>query len=171
MALLTDENYVSLNEKDKKRKNIEGVEKVEKKKKKKNTFENKKEANKVIETVKEKTKEHVLEGIKKEPDSVEVLVEKVKKKKKNKNQVTEVVDANTDEPIVNNSFNSTEGTKSKSKSTKVAVLPTVTIAVPGSILDNAQSPEFRTYLAGQIARAACIYKIDEVCFVVFLFNF
>ncbi|KAK2575773.1 hypothetical protein KPH14_007158 [Odynerus spinipes] len=41
-------------------------------------------------------------------------------------------------------------------------LSTVTIAVPGSILDNAQSPELRTYLAGQIARAACIYKVDEI---------
>lgn len=41
-------------------------------------------------------------------------------------------------------------------------LSTITIAVPGSILDNAQSPELRTYLAGQIARAACIYKVDEI---------
>lgn len=41
-------------------------------------------------------------------------------------------------------------------------LSTVTIAVPGSIIDNAQSPELRTYLAGQIARAACIYKVDEI---------
>ncbi|XP_035911947.1 putative methyltransferase C9orf114 [Anopheles stephensi] len=39
---------------------------------------------------------------------------------------------------------------------------TVSIAVPGSIMDNAQSPELRTYLAGQIARAACIFQIDEV---------
>lgn len=39
---------------------------------------------------------------------------------------------------------------------------TVSIAVPGSILDNAQSPELRTYLAGQIARAACVYRVDEV---------
>lgn len=39
---------------------------------------------------------------------------------------------------------------------------TVSIAVPGSILDNAQSPILRTYLAGQIARAACIYKVDEI---------
>lgn len=36
---------------------------------------------------------------------------------------------------------------------------TISIAVPGSILDNAQSSELRTYLAGQIARAACIYKV------------
>lgn len=47
---------------------------------------------------------------------------------------------------------------------KIEVRPTstISIAVPGSILDNAQSPELRTYLAGQIARAACIFQIDEV---------
>ncbi|KAG7191151.1 hypothetical protein KM043_007176, partial [Ampulex compressa] len=39
---------------------------------------------------------------------------------------------------------------------------TVSIALPGSILDNAQSPELRTYLAGQIARAACVYQVDEI---------
>lgn len=39
---------------------------------------------------------------------------------------------------------------------------TISIAVPGSILDNAQSEELRTYLAGQIARAACIFKVDEI---------
>ncbi|XP_013782356.1 putative methyltransferase C9orf114 [Limulus polyphemus] len=39
---------------------------------------------------------------------------------------------------------------------------TVSIALPGSILDNAQSPELRTYLAGQIARAATIFNVDEV---------
>ena len=43
---------------------------------------------------------------------------------------------------------------------------TLSIAVPGSILDNAQSAELRSYLAGQIARAACIYCVDEVCFFV-----
>ncbi|GFG37518.1 hypothetical protein Cfor_09579 [Coptotermes formosanus] len=41
-------------------------------------------------------------------------------------------------------------------------LCTLSIAVPGSILENAQSPELRTYLAGQIARAACVFKIDEI---------
>ncbi|RZF47680.1 hypothetical protein LSTR_LSTR006316 [Laodelphax striatellus] len=39
---------------------------------------------------------------------------------------------------------------------------TVSIAVPGSIMENAQSAELRTYLAGQIARAACIYNVDEI---------
>ncbi|GAB0096878.1 C9orf114 [Sergentomyia squamirostris] len=41
-------------------------------------------------------------------------------------------------------------------------LSTMSIAVPGSILDNAHSLELKTYLAGQIARAACIYNIDEI---------
>ncbi|GFR62570.1 chromosome 9 open reading frame 114 [Elysia marginata] len=39
---------------------------------------------------------------------------------------------------------------------------TVAIAVPGSILDNAQSLELRAYLAGQIARAAAVFNIDEI---------
>lgn len=40
--------------------------------------------------------------------------------------------------------------------------PTLSIALPGSILSNAQSPELRTYLAGQISRAAAIFRVDEV---------
>lgn len=39
---------------------------------------------------------------------------------------------------------------------------TISIAVPGSILENAQSPELRAYLAGQVARAACIFQVDEI---------
>lgn len=39
---------------------------------------------------------------------------------------------------------------------------TVSFAIPGSILDNAQTSELRTVLAGQIARAACIYNVDEI---------
>ncbi|XP_033114815.1 putative methyltransferase C9orf114 [Anneissia japonica] len=39
---------------------------------------------------------------------------------------------------------------------------TVSVAVPGSILSNAQSPELRTYLAGQIARAVVVFNVDEV---------
>ncbi|XP_018564255.1 putative methyltransferase C9orf114 [Anoplophora glabripennis] len=41
-------------------------------------------------------------------------------------------------------------------------ISTLSIAVPGSILENAQSHELRTYLAGQIARAACIFQVDEI---------
>lgn len=39
---------------------------------------------------------------------------------------------------------------------------TLSVALPGSILDNAQSPELRTYLAGQIARACAIFRVDEI---------
>lgn len=39
---------------------------------------------------------------------------------------------------------------------------TISIAVPGSILENAQSSELRSYVAGQIGRAACIFRVHEV---------
>ncbi|KAF5304369.1 hypothetical protein FQA39_LY09748 [Lamprigera yunnana] len=39
---------------------------------------------------------------------------------------------------------------------------TISIAVPGSILENTQSAELESYLAGQIARAACIFRVDEI---------
>ena len=38
----------------------------------------------------------------------------------------------------------------------------MSVALPGSILDNAQSPELRSYLAGQIARALAVFNVDEV---------
>lgn len=41
-------------------------------------------------------------------------------------------------------------------------VPTVSVAVPGSIIDNTQSLELATRLAGQIARAVTIFRIDEV---------
>lgn len=39
---------------------------------------------------------------------------------------------------------------------------TVSIAVSGSIIDNAQTPQLKAYLAGQVARAAAIFNVDEV---------
>ncbi|XP_024537640.1 putative methyltransferase C9orf114 homolog isoform X2 [Selaginella moellendorffii] len=39
---------------------------------------------------------------------------------------------------------------------------TVSLAVSGSIINNAQSLELATRLAGQIARAATIFRIDEI---------
>lgn len=50
----------------------------------------------------------------------------------------------------------------KEKEVENKVIPTVSIAVAGSIIDNAQSLELATRLAGQIARAATIFRIDEV---------
>lgn len=96
-------------------------------------------------------------------------IKTVKKKKKH----VEITQPEKVEVTINNSNETSKITEisdkvDKVKPSKVRQLPTVSIAVPGSILDNAQSPEFRTYLAGQIARAACIYKIDEVCVCAFL---
>ena len=39
---------------------------------------------------------------------------------------------------------------------------TMSMALPASILLNSQTAELRTYLSGQIARAAVIYKVDEI---------
>jgi len=39
---------------------------------------------------------------------------------------------------------------------------TLSIAIPGSIVSNAQTVELRTYLIGQIARCAAIYHVDEI---------
>ena len=39
---------------------------------------------------------------------------------------------------------------------------TVTVALPGSICDNAQTQELRSYLVGQVARACAIFNVDEI---------
>ncbi|KAL8794752.1 MAG: hypothetical protein Q9195_002706, partial [Heterodermia aff. obscurata] len=39
---------------------------------------------------------------------------------------------------------------------------TVSVAVPGSVITNAQSPELKTQLAGRIARALGVFCVDEV---------
>lgn len=38
----------------------------------------------------------------------------------------------------------------------------VTIVIPASIVDNAQSMELKTYLVGQIAKAATIFCVNEI---------
>ncbi|KAG8141956.1 hypothetical protein E2320_006609 [Naja naja] len=55
-----------------------------------------------------------------------------------------------------------EKEREETKSTEEKGHYTVSVAVPGSILSNAQSPELRTYLAGQIARACVIFCVDEI---------
>ncbi|XP_043664152.1 putative methyltransferase C9orf114 homolog [Vespula pensylvanica] len=74
----------------------------------------------------------------------ERLIKKLKKEEKKNNIENETKKEETEQKI------------------KKRNISTITIAIPGSILDNAQSAELRTYLAGQIARAACIYKVDEI---------
>ncbi|KAL2463796.1 Nucleic acid-binding [Forsythia ovata] len=57
---------------------------------------------------------------------------------------------------------SREKEKERKNDTVLSEISTVSIAVSGSIIDNAQSLELATRLAGQIARAATIFRIDEV---------
>jgi predicted SPOUT superfamily RNA methylase MTH1 len=45
---------------------------------------------------------------------------------------------------------------------RTAAAATVSIAIPGSFVSNAQTRELQTQLAGQIARACAVYRIDEV---------
>ncbi|EOY05605.1 OB-fold-like, putative isoform 3 [Theobroma cacao] len=56
----------------------------------------------------------------------------------------------------------TKAEKETNSEAKADEIPTVSIAVAGSIIDNAQSLELATRLASQIARAATIFRIDEV---------
>ncbi|EOY05604.1 OB-fold-like, putative isoform 2 [Theobroma cacao] len=55
----------------------------------------------------------------------------------------------------------TKAEKETNSEAKADEIPTVSIAVAGSIIDNAQSLELATRLASQIARAATIFRIDE----------
>ncbi|XP_072227515.1 putative methyltransferase C9orf114 homolog [Leuresthes tenuis] len=55
-----------------------------------------------------------------------------------------------------------ESTKHEENLSKTGRAYTVSVALPGSVLDNAQSPELRTYLAGQIARACVVFSVDEI---------
>jgi methyltransferase len=56
--------------------------------------------------------------------------------------------------------------KKKNKDKKQNDQPTrhysLSIVIPSSIVDNAQSKELRTYLVGQIARTAGIFRVDEI---------
>jgi high-affinity Fe2+/Pb2+ permease len=42
---------------------------------------------------------------------------------------------------------------------------TLSMVVPSSIIDNAQSMELKTYLVGQIAKAATIFSIQEIVII------
>ncbi|KAJ1983775.1 hypothetical protein H4R34_001063 [Dimargaris verticillata] len=61
-------------------------------------------------------------------------------------------------------YNSSETTQGQTRFTAASKgrKYTVSIALPGSIIDNAQTAELRTYLAGQIGRAAAVFNVDEI---------
>lgn len=69
---------------------------------------------------------------------------------------------NMEKKIAKKELKVQEESKSDDSTEKKGCKYTVSIAVPGSILDNAQSPSLRSYLAGQIARGAAIFNVDEV---------
>ncbi|QCE12023.1 hypothetical protein DEO72_LG10g3262 [Vigna unguiculata] len=81
--------------------------------------------------------------------------------KKNKKQTTDTeVEA---ELNGNNGDNDDSRNKKKlKKNSKRKKIPTVSMAVPASIIDNVPTLELATRLAGQIARAATIFRINEV---------
>ncbi|XP_021861662.2 uncharacterized protein [Spinacia oleracea] len=68
--------------------------------------------------------------------------------------------------LINGDIDSSEAKRKKKKrkkeQQKSKTIPTVSIAIPSTIIGNAQSHELATRLAGQIARAATIYRIHEV---------
>ncbi|XP_061376526.1 uncharacterized protein LOC133318543 isoform X1 [Gastrolobium bilobum] len=80
------------------------------------------------------------------------------KKKKQQRTYAEV------EPELNgkNGDSDDSHNKKKLKKKKTSQIPTVSIAVPASIIDNVPTLELATRLAGQIARAATIFRINEV---------
>ncbi|KHN02693.1 Hypothetical protein glysoja_015935 [Glycine soja] len=81
--------------------------------------------------------------------------------KKNKKQATE----GEVEPELNTNNDDSDDSHNKKKlkkKNKKMKIPTVSIAVPGSIIDNVPTLELATRLAGQIARAATIFRINEV---------
>ncbi|XP_010420729.1 PREDICTED: putative methyltransferase C9orf114 [Camelina sativa] len=77
--------------------------------------------------------------------------EKKKKKKKKKNQ--------EEEPEL---VSEQSKTQEEEKGNVEEGRATVSIAIAGSIIHNTQSLELATRLAGQIARAATIFRIDEI---------
>ncbi|XP_074595346.1 28S rRNA (uridine-N(3))-methyltransferase [Brevipalpus obovatus] len=55
-----------------------------------------------------------------------------------------------------------EKEKRKKEEKILGIHQTVSIAVPASIVNNAQSAELKTYLIGQVARACVIFNCDEI---------
>ena len=117
--------------------------------------------------------EESLEVVTKKPENDQPLGEIIKKKKDKKRAKKEKLLAELDrkrkfEEYSKESNNSEKKIKfdnvfdaQKAEGRKGREF-TVSLALAGSILDNAQSAELRTYLAGQIARALAVFNIDEV---------
>lgn len=86
----------------------------------------------------------------------------VKEKKRQRKQVVMLLEKTKEEELKLQIIENEKQEAAEKEAGTVVNPSTVSMAVPGSILENAQSIELRTYLAGQIARAACIYNVDEI---------
>ncbi|KAJ0243854.1 hypothetical protein HA466_0198460 [Hirschfeldia incana] len=100
---------------------------------------------------KKKKRSHDDQEQKVSPDG-DAKKEKKKKKKKSKEEPEQaIIQEEEEEEKTNVEEKKKEGER-----------PTVTIAIAGSIINNTQSLELATRLAGQIARASTIFRIDEI---------
>eukprot|EP00850_Spirogloea_muscicola_P018843 SM000177S03176 [mRNA] locus=s177:19517:24438:- [translate_table: standard] len=70
--------------------------------------------------------------------------------------------ANDDMQALPTGRHSPDGVSQAAAAQRKGRLYTVSIALPGSVIDNAQSLELATVLAGQLARAAAIFQVDEI---------
>ncbi|XP_057546189.1 uncharacterized protein LOC130825143 [Amaranthus tricolor] len=101
-------------------------------------------------------------------DSEEPKRKKKKKQKRSQSETEHQEQTKQSNEVFNGDANTEEPKRTKKKkknkhhSEEIKVIPTVSIAIPSSIIGNAQSDELATRLAGQIARAATIFRIDEV---------
>ena len=85
--------------------------------------------------------------------------------KKRKKDDTQKVGSRAGRPAVaqaNNDERRRAGALRKAQELRDARQWTVSLALPGSIIANAQTLELKTYLAGEIARALSIFSVDEV---------
>jgi len=97
-------------------------------------------------------------------------LERLKRKKEKLEEIEKTLESNLDDAekqkrikqIEKNGIQKSETEVKETDSKPKGRDWTLSIALPGSILDNAQSPELRTYLAGQIARACAVFQVDEV---------
>lgn len=105
-------------------------------------------------------------------------LERLERKQERLAEIKETLEANLDEDTEKTKIKAIEKKKKRKMDSVPESVPdkdeqyedekpkgrdwTLSIGLPGSILDNAQSPELRTYLAGQIARAAVVFNVDEI---------
>lgn len=92
--------------------------------------------------------------------------EKKVRKAKKRDKLLEGLEKSKEEDVAA----ATEVEQAEQKPREAGRFWTVSIALPGNILDNAQTPELRAALAGQIARAAAIFNADEVILYIFIFS-